>query len=63
MAQHLSGPSSLTGQVALIIGGAGGMGRAIANVSSTLCAPRAPLASPAKAPTPACTRSTWQPLR
>lgn len=30
MAQHLSGPSSLHGQVALITGGAGGMGRAIA---------------------------------
>jgi 3-oxoacyl-[acyl-carrier protein] reductase len=32
MAQHLSGPASLTGQVALITGGAGGMGRVIANV-------------------------------
>src|SRR3981189_2230578 len=31
MAQHLSGPTSLTGQVALITGGSGGMGRAIAN--------------------------------
>ena len=31
MAQHLSGPASLEGQVALITGGAGGMGRAIAN--------------------------------
>ena len=31
MAQHLSGPSSLAGQVALITGGSGGMGRAIAN--------------------------------
>jgi NAD(P)-dependent dehydrogenase (short-subunit alcohol dehydrogenase family) len=31
MAQYLSGPSSLTGQVALITGGSGGMGRAIAN--------------------------------
>jgi 3-oxoacyl-[acyl-carrier protein] reductase len=31
MAQHLSGPPSLTGQVALITGGSGGMGRAIAN--------------------------------
>jgi 3-oxoacyl-[acyl-carrier protein] reductase len=30
MAQHLSGPANLTGQVALITGGAGGMGRAIA---------------------------------
>ncbi|KQP23329.1 SDR family NAD(P)-dependent oxidoreductase [Pseudorhodoferax sp. Leaf267] len=30
MAQHLSGPASLQGQVALITGGAGGMGRAIA---------------------------------
>jgi 3-oxoacyl-[acyl-carrier protein] reductase len=30
MAQHLSGPSSLQGQVALITGGSGGMGRAIA---------------------------------
>jgi 3-oxoacyl-[acyl-carrier protein] reductase len=30
MAQHLSGPPSLEGQVALITGGAGGMGRAIA---------------------------------
>ena len=32
MAKHLSGPPSLTGQVALITGGAGGMGRAIATV-------------------------------
>jgi 3-oxoacyl-[acyl-carrier protein] reductase len=32
MAQHLSGPSSLEGQVALITGGAGGMGRAISQV-------------------------------
>jgi 3-oxoacyl-[acyl-carrier protein] reductase len=31
MAQHLSGPASLAGQVALITGGSGGMGRAIAN--------------------------------
>lgn len=31
MAQHLSGPASLEGQVALITGGAGGMGRAISN--------------------------------
>lgn len=31
MAQHLSGPASLEGQVALITGGAGGMGRAIAS--------------------------------
>jgi len=30
MAQHLSGPANLEGQVALITGGAGGMGRAIA---------------------------------
>lgn len=30
MAQHMSGPASLEGQVALITGGAGGMGRAIA---------------------------------
>jgi NAD(P)-dependent dehydrogenase (short-subunit alcohol dehydrogenase family) len=30
MAQHLSGPASLEGQVALFTGGAGGMGRAIA---------------------------------
>lgn len=29
MAQHLSGPANLQGQVALITGGAGGMGRAI----------------------------------
>ncbi|QYY33836.1 SDR family oxidoreductase (plasmid) [Cupriavidus pinatubonensis] len=29
MAQHLSGPANLDGQVALITGGAGGMGRAI----------------------------------
>jgi len=32
MAQHLSGPAVLDGQVALITGGAGGMGRAIAGV-------------------------------
>jgi NAD(P)-dependent dehydrogenase (short-subunit alcohol dehydrogenase family) len=32
MAQHMSGPPTLTGQVALITGGSGGMGRAIANV-------------------------------
>ena len=32
MAQHLSGPPGLAGQVALITGGAGGMGRAIAKV-------------------------------
>jgi 3-oxoacyl-[acyl-carrier protein] reductase len=32
MAQHMSGPATLTGQVALITGGAGGMGRAIAKV-------------------------------
>jgi 3-oxoacyl-[acyl-carrier protein] reductase len=31
MAQHLSGPPDLTGQVALITGGAGGMGRAISH--------------------------------
>ena len=31
MAQHLSGPASLSGQVALITGGSGGMGRAIAH--------------------------------
>jgi 3-oxoacyl-[acyl-carrier protein] reductase len=31
MAQHLSGPASLEGQVALITGGAGGMGRAISH--------------------------------
>jgi 3-oxoacyl-[acyl-carrier protein] reductase len=31
MAQHLSGPCNLTGQVALITGGSGGMGRAIAH--------------------------------
>lgn len=30
MSQHLSGPSSLKGQVALITGGTGGMGRSIA---------------------------------
>ena len=35
MAQHLSGPPSLTGQVALITGGSGGMGRAIATVFKT----------------------------
>jgi 3-oxoacyl-[acyl-carrier protein] reductase len=35
MAQHLSGPPSLTGQVALITGGSGGMGRAIASVFKT----------------------------
>jgi 3-oxoacyl-[acyl-carrier protein] reductase len=29
MAQHMSGPASLAGQIALITGGAGGMGRAI----------------------------------
>lgn len=32
MAQHMSGPARLDGQVALITGGAGGMGRAIATV-------------------------------
>jgi 3-oxoacyl-[acyl-carrier protein] reductase len=32
MAQHLSGPPSLAGQVALITGGSGGMGRAIAKL-------------------------------
>ena len=32
MAQHLSGPARLEGQVALITGGSGGMGRAVANV-------------------------------
>lgn len=32
MAQHLSGPANLEGQVALITGGAGGMGRAISAV-------------------------------
>ena len=32
MAQHLSGPADLTGQVAFITGGSGGMGRAIAGV-------------------------------
>ena len=32
MGQHLSGPPNLTGQVALITGSCGGMGRAIANV-------------------------------
>ena len=32
MAQHLSGPASLTGQVALVTGGVGGMGRAVSNV-------------------------------
>jgi len=32
MSQHLSGPPSLEGQVALITGGSGGMGRAIASV-------------------------------
>ena len=31
MAQHLSGPANLSGQVALITGGSGGMGRAIAH--------------------------------
>lgn len=31
MAQHLSGPADLQGQVAFITGGAGGMGRAISN--------------------------------
>src|ERR1700732_4840594 len=35
MAQHLSGPASLAGQVALITGGSGGMGRAIANAFKT----------------------------
>lgn len=32
MTQHLSGPSTLDGQVVLITGGAGGMGRAISRV-------------------------------
>lgn len=31
MPQHMSGPASLQGQVALLTGGAGGMGRSIAN--------------------------------
>ncbi len=31
MAQHMSGPASLEGQIAFITGGAGGMGRAISN--------------------------------
>jgi NAD(P)-dependent dehydrogenase (short-subunit alcohol dehydrogenase family) len=35
MAQHQSGPSSLEGQVALITGGSGGMGRAVAAVFRT----------------------------
>jgi len=35
MAQHLSGPCQLTGQVALLTGGAGGIGRAIANAFKT----------------------------
>ena len=35
MAQHLSGPSSLKGQVALITGGSGGMGRAVASAFTT----------------------------
>lgn len=34
MAQHLSGPANLEGQVALITGGAGGMGRAISTAFS-----------------------------
>ena len=34
MAQHLSGPAKLDGQVALITGGAGGMGRAITKTFS-----------------------------
>ena len=32
MPQHMSGPPSLAGQVALITGGSGGMSRAIAKV-------------------------------
>lgn len=32
MAQHLSGPANLSGQVALITGGAGGMGRAVSAI-------------------------------
>ena len=32
MAQHMSGPATLNGQVAFITGGSGGMGRAIAKV-------------------------------
>jgi len=35
MAQHLSGPASLAGQVALITGGSGGMGRAVASAFRT----------------------------
>src|SRR3546814_4949576 len=31
MGQHLSGPANLAGQVALVTGGAGAMGRAISN--------------------------------
>ena len=44
MAQHMSGPASLSGQVALITGGAGGMGRAI-RASSTcgMTGPRVPI--------------------
>jgi hypothetical protein len=56
MAQHLSGPSNLTGQVALITGGAGGMGHAIANVFKAASALAVSLPIPELEPVTTATR-------